>query len=167
MGRAPKRPASSANDDDPARPPRKSRLGVRSCDNCHQRKVRCDRGVPCTNCSRYDMTCVYPTRDLDAARTTPSLRDISTCLKRLEILLSRFAESSDATIDDGDGRTGSEMQIQARPVANVNAIDSSDRRPNKSTWEILLNNSDSEPLLQDVSLDLFLRFSLSTKIRPS
>lgn len=105
------------------------------------------------------MTCVYPTRDLDAARTTPTLRDISNSLKRLEILLSRFAESSDATIDDGGGgRTESEMQIQARPGAIETASQHpSDRRPNKSTWEILLNNSDIEPLLQDVSLDFFSR----------
>lgn len=118
------------------------------------------------------MACVYPTRDPDAARKTPPLRDISNRLKRLEILLSRFAESGEVTmrsaVDDdggrsrGRGRAESEIQIQARPNANVNAIETasqhpSDRPPNKSTWEILLNNFDIEPLLQDVSLDFVLR----------
>lgn len=116
------------------------------------------------------MTCVYPTRDQDATRKTPTLQDISNCLKRLETLLSSFAERSEVTtvsaIDDDDGDRGrsrakSEIQIQARPSANVNAIETarqhpSDKPPNKSTWEILLNNSDIEPLLQDVSLDFFL-----------
>lgn len=173
MARAPKRSASSADDDDTARPsrasvPRTYRPGARSCEGCHQRKVRCDRGVPCTNCSRYSMTCVYPTRDPDSAQKTPTLQDISNCLKRLEILLSRFAESSEVTmgsaVDDGGGRgrgrgrAESEIQIQARPNASVNAVETasqrpSDRPPSKSTWEILLNNSDIEPLLQEVSRD--------------
>lgn len=174
MTKAPKRAASSANDDDQARPSRKpvpptNRLGARSCEGCHQRKVRCDRGVPCDNCSRHGMTCVYPTRDPDAAGTTPTLRDISNCLKRLEILLSRFAESSEVTTEAavdhyGSGRyhghAESQIQIQARTGANVNAIETasqrpSDRPPNKSTWEILLNNSDIESSLQDVSLCFF------------
>lgn len=174
MGRAPKRSASFTDDDNTARPSRKSvprnhRLGARSCEGCHQRKVRCDHGVPCSNCSRYGMTCVYPTRDPDAAQKTPTLRDISNCLKRLETLLSSFAESSTVTpasaVDDGGdrsrGRAKSGNQIQARPSGNFKAIETasqhpSDRPPNKSTWEILLNNSDIEPLLQDVSLGFFL-----------
>ncbi|KAF7162570.1 hypothetical protein CNMCM5623_007816 [Aspergillus felis] len=168
MAGASKRSASPADDDDRARPSRKSvprtyKPGSRSCEGCYQRKVRCDRGEPCTNCSRHGMTCVYPTRDLDAARKTPTLQDISNRLKRLEILLSRFAESSEVTtgsaVDGGGygrGRAESEIQTQARPSANVNAIETasqhpSDRPPNKSTWEILLNNSDIEPLLQDES----------------
>lgn len=176
MPKAPKRSAPP-NDDDRARPsrkpaPRTHRLGVRSCEGCHQRKVRCDRGVPCDNCSRHGMACVYPTRDPDAARTTPTLRDISNCLKRLEILLSRFSESSEATTEPavdyygssgrGHGRAETEIQIQARTGVNVNvnAIEAagqrpSDRAPNKSTWEILWNNSDSESLLQDVSPGFF------------
>ncbi|KAJ4047501.1 hypothetical protein NW761_007442 [Fusarium oxysporum] len=32
-----------------------------SCDQCRQRKVRCDRGIPCGPCSRRREQCVYPT----------------------------------------------------------------------------------------------------------
>ncbi|CRG90842.1 putative transcriptional regulatory protein C139,03 [Talaromyces islandicus] len=93
-------------------------------------------------------------------RKTPTLRDISSCLERLETLLSRFAESGEVTtrpVVDGSGgrvrsRADSDIQIQVRSGANVNASEKQhpfDRPPNKSTWEILLNNSDDEPLLQD------------------
>lgn len=166
---------SSADDDDTVRPSRisvsrTSRLGTRSCEGCHQRKVRCDRGVPCTNCSKHRMTCLYPTQDPDTARQPPTLRNISNRLKRLEILLSRFAKSSEITtgsaVDNGGCHGGDhpecEIHILARPGAVVNAIKSasqhsSDRPPNKSTWDILLNNSDIDPLLQDVRPDFFLR----------
>ncbi|RMJ28780.1 hypothetical protein PHISP_00327 [Aspergillus sp. HF37] len=29
-----------------------------SCAICHQRKVRCDKRIPCTNCQRLSITCV-------------------------------------------------------------------------------------------------------------
>jgi hypothetical protein len=127
------------------------------------------------------MACVYPTREPDAARKTPTLQDISNNLKRLETLLSNFVEKSAATrgsAGDDNGRDGhleraqSEFQIQARPGANDNAIKSvgqhpSDKPSNKSTWEILLNNSDIEPLLQDVSLDFLSRlFRFSAVLIP-
>ncbi|KAL3442364.1 fungal-specific transcription factor domain-containing protein [Aspergillus insuetus] len=173
MTRGRKRSASSANVDmdinvnidDSARPPPRSvprlyKPGSRSCEGCHQRKVRCDRTAPCTNCSRYGMTCVYPARntDTDTGRKPPSLQDIHNCLKRLEILLSRFGESSQvatgSVVDGIGGRVGSEVPVQARPRAVVKAIGTrpSDKSSNKSTWEILLKNSDIEPLLQDESI---------------
>lgn len=165
--------SASVDDNDTARPPRISVLrpytpGARSCEGCHQRKVRCDREVPCKNCLKHGMTCVYPTRDPDAARKPSTVRDVSNRLERLENLFSRFAESREApmvfAINDDGGRSRShaesEINVQSRPKAYVNAIEAasqrpSDKHPNKSTWEILLNNSDSEPLSQDVSLDVF------------
>lgn len=32
----------------------------RSCLRCHERKVRCDRGMPCTTCIRANTPCQYP-----------------------------------------------------------------------------------------------------------
>lgn len=146
MTRAPKRSASALGDDS-SRPsqklvPRTYRPGARSCEGCHQRKVRCDRGEPCINCSKHGMTCVYPTRDPDAVRKPPTLRDISNCLERLESLLSGLAESGESTIDDSAGCAEPEI-YQTRPGASVNAIEPAKqllfkRPPKKSTWEILL-----------------------------
>ncbi|KAK3309424.1 fungal-specific transcription factor [Chaetomium strumarium] len=35
-------------------------LHVRSCYNCHRRKVRCDKGQPCARCARGSKICTYP-----------------------------------------------------------------------------------------------------------
>jgi hypothetical protein len=178
MARAQKRPSTALDDNDIAHPyqessPQSYKLGARSCRGCHQRKVRCDRGVPCTNCSRCGIACVYPTKDQDVARKITTLENISNRLERLEVLLSSFLEGSQVTsgsaADRGGG--GSQTQIQVQHFANVNAIEtanqlSSKQRPYKSTWQLLLNdgqvvqsanNSNIEILIQNVSLD-FLEF---------
>lgn len=180
MARVQKRPCTSSDNNDIAHPlressPQNNRLGARSCRGCHQRKVRCDRGVPCTNCSRCGITCMYPSKDRDVARKSPSLQDISDRLERLEILLSRFSESSQVTTGSAGDRGGSDgesqTQIQVQSCANVNATGTANQLPSfqrhcKSTWELLLNDeqvvrhanhSNIETLLRDVRLD-FLDF---------
>lgn len=170
MGRAPKRPAASVDEEDsaPAPPlqesvPQSSSRGTRSCEGCYQRKIRCDRGVPCTNCSRHGMTCVYPTRDPDAAQKPCTLRDVSNRLERLESLLSLLVEragvltglEADVGSNRGRGRAEPEITTQPRPISdNANTIRTSRQQPSdrpldKSTWELLMNNSNIEPLLQE------------------
>ncbi|UKZ78296.1 hypothetical protein TrVFT333_006032 [Trichoderma virens FT-333] len=168
MGRAPKRSAASVEEEDAApllreSVPQSSSRGTRSCEGCHQRKIRCDRGMPCTNCSKHGMTCVYHTRDPDAAQKPRTLRDISNRLERLESLLSLLVERSEVCTGflahggSGRGRGCAEAEIttQAQPIsANTNSIRTSrqqpsDRPSDKSTWELLMNNSTIEPLLQE------------------
>lgn len=175
--RVQKRPSASSNNNDMVHPFRESsrqndKLGRRSCRGCHQRKVRCDRGVPCTNCSRCGISCVYPTKDKEKG---PNLQNISSRLERLEILLSRLAERSEITtgpvIDATDrghdrGCSGSEpqTQVQVQSGANTNKTGTANQHPSsqpssKSTWELLLNdgqdaryaNADIEILPHDVS----------------
>ncbi|PTB48002.1 hypothetical protein M431DRAFT_501578 [Trichoderma harzianum CBS 226.95] len=140
-----------------------SSRGTRSCEGCYQRKIRCDRGVPCTNCSRHGMTCVYPTRDPDAAQKPCTLRDVSNRLERLESLLSLLVEragvltglEADVGSNRGRGRAEPEITTQPRPISdNANTIRTSRQQPSdrpldKSTWELLMNNSNIEPLLQE------------------
>ncbi|RSL68534.1 hypothetical protein CEP53_002509 [Fusarium sp. AF-6] len=59
----------------------------RSCVNCYQRKVRCNRILPCTPCARAGLQCVYPTLARAASNKAPSLQDISDRLERRESLL--------------------------------------------------------------------------------
>jgi len=153
--------------------PQSYKQGARSCRGCHQRKVRCDRGVPCTNCSRCGISCVYPTKARDVARKSPSLQSVSNRLERLEILLSRLIDSSQGTTGsaaacDGDGG-GTQTQIQVQPGANVNAIGTanqhpSDQLPCKLTWELLLNDErvvryENNPNIADLPQDVSLDFS--------
>jgi len=176
MARPPKRPATTLDNDDVEHPYQESplqkyRVGARSCRACHQRKVRCDRGVPCTNCSRCGITCMYPTKDREVTRKAPTLQTISNRLERLEVLLSRCLEGSQATTGPTADHGGVEPQTQIRVQNSVNVNttrstnqDSSNGLPCRSTWQLLLNDepvsakkSDEELLLQDVRLD-FLGF---------
>lgn len=123
----------------------------RSCRGCHQRKVRCDHGQPCTNCSRYGISCVYPTKNTGVTRKSPSLQSISTSLERLEVLLSRLADPTQVITrpsagsgDDGDaGRSRGQFQAQsgAKFDATEHANQCSSSQPSyKSTWELLLHD---------------------------
>ena len=40
----------------------------RSCTQCHQRKVRCSKTLPCTACVRLGASCRYPTTDANVHR---------------------------------------------------------------------------------------------------
>ena len=180
MARGQKRPSTSSDNEDMGRPFQDSslqsyKLGARSCRGCHQRKIRCDRRVPCTNCSRCGLTCVYPTKDTDVARKAPTLQSISNRLERLESLLSRFVESSQVTTTGSAAGSGggsdreSQPQTRVQSGANVNATGTanphpSNQRPGNPTWELLLNdervvrdanNSDIRDLSQDVSLERY------------
>jgi hypothetical protein len=56
----------------PQRAPRKRRRPALSCVQCRRRKVKCDRQLPCTQCSQYNnTTCVYDDPEV-AAHGKPS-----------------------------------------------------------------------------------------------
>lgn len=98
--------------------------------------------MPCTNCSRGGITCVYPTKDTDSARKGPTLQKISEQLERLEILLSRFAESSQITRGSTANCPGgeSQTQVQIQSGANAKKYRMSKPNPSGSTWELLLDD---------------------------
>lgn len=45
-----------------------ARRSTRSCQNCHQRKVGCDKRLPCSACARTGRTCTYPVPGPSARR---------------------------------------------------------------------------------------------------
>ncbi|KAH8822092.1 fungal-specific transcription factor domain-containing protein [Xylogone sp. PMI_703] len=58
---------------------------VRSCITCHQRKVRCDKRSPCTNCVRADVLCCYPTPQRNHVRPhRMTIADVAARVARLE-----------------------------------------------------------------------------------
>ena len=61
----------------------------RSCTICYRRKVKCDRGDPCSNCVRWKLACHFPdpTRAIRRPRK-PAARDAAELLKRLKTLES-------------------------------------------------------------------------------
>ncbi|OKL57330.1 hypothetical protein UA08_07458 [Talaromyces atroroseus] len=153
MARVQKRAAASSEKKDVAHPVRESspqsrKLAARSCRGCYQRKIRCDRAVPCTNCSRYDVICEYPTKESDMARKGPTLQSISNRLERLEVLLSRLAEGGQVTAGAASGGSrDTQTQVQFHSDANINEIEaanqhSSNQDTGESTWELLLNEKE-------------------------
>lgn len=40
------------------------------CANCKKRKIKCDRGEPCSQCTKGQMTCSYPTAKVERVTTT-------------------------------------------------------------------------------------------------
>lgn len=152
MAKARKRTAPASDEDDTAQPdhessPENYKQNARSCRNCHQRKIRCDRGVPCKNCRRGGIDCEYPTKDKDVVRRTTALQHISNRLEHLEFLLSSLVENGQTTTgivrDHGDDVT--QTQIQIPRVAHVKARRAADERsskpdPSKSTWQIVLDD---------------------------
>lgn len=130
------------------------KLGSRSCGACHQRKVRCDRGEPCANCLRYDVDCVYPEKHTAETQKSSTLQDLSDRLQRVEVLLTRIAEGNVGVTSISDQHTPEYRSRKTNKTGNgadiVGSL-SAGKGSKRSTWELLLNKSDVEPLLQDVS----------------
>lgn len=165
---------------DAQHPSPRSHLAARSCRGCHQRKVRCDRAVPCTNCSRCGINCVYPTKESDIARKGGiTLQSISNRLERLEVLLSRLADDGQVTTRSASSRRREpQTQAQFNSSGIVNRTEASNRLssqdPSPSTWELLLNEEEvvqyaNNSITDDVSIYfLFVLLSLrSIMIRSS
>ncbi|CAG7949172.1 unnamed protein product [Penicillium olsonii] len=114
------------------------RLGARSCLACHRRKVRCDRGVPCTNCAKCDFTCVYPTKDKDRdEQRSPTLQRISDRLGRLETLLSHLVEPR--------ASVSAEQQVHDAPIFTQSQRES-------KPWELLLNDGNNVQYVNNSNL---------------
>ncbi|KAF7916258.1 uncharacterized protein EAE97_012136 [Botrytis byssoidea] len=47
----------------------------RACEQCHRRKIRCDRRFPCSNCQTANLSCRTLTRRLVLAQARPSTRN--------------------------------------------------------------------------------------------
>lgn len=103
------------------------------------------------------------------ARKGPTLQNISDRLEQLEILLSRFAEGSQATTRDPAGATEgpSRTHTHVQSTTIVDAITGGKSHTSGSTWELLLdheqvvphaNNPNIEISPGDVSVDFRLDF---------
>lgn len=143
-----------------------TKLASRSCNACYQRKVRCDRGVPCTNCEKHGVACVYPTKPAPDAegivpvKKGPSLQNISNRLERVESLLTRLVERSEGLgsfVVPLPSRTASEKERSVHidtPPCNASSprtgeTDKSQQSQQtqqgpSTTWEILLNDERDE-----------------------
>lgn len=86
-------------------------LHPRSCVVCRQRKVKCDRQQPCSNCTRSKCACVYPTGRGRAPKRARRVADaqLADKLARLETIIQRMAAES----GPGLGVTSGKSQLQS------------------------------------------------------
>ncbi|KAI5459016.1 hypothetical protein BGZ63DRAFT_270129 [Mariannaea sp. PMI_226] len=128
-------------------------LNSRSCINCHKRKVRCDRRLPCAQCDRVGWACSYPSADRHLSRKAAPVQDITTRLERIETILLRLCDGN--SLQDLVNIKQKNTEVTLKSPVHPLSPNSSDRKP----WEVLLKNGnrvhyvDNENLLnlfQDV-----------------
>lgn len=141
------------------------KVASRSCNACYQRKVKCDRGVPCTNCEKHGSNCVYPTKpqpDADGGvptRKGPSLQSISSRLERVEELLTRLVDRTDVPQKPTSSSSSCLPSRPQNPRRGSHPVDLRPQLPPRTqdaqgqqnqpstTWEILLNDEQDERAL--------------------
>lgn len=68
---------------------------VRSCLLCHQRKIRCDKRSPCSNCVRADVMCCYPTSEPPGRRPPKStIAEVAARVARLERTITAISNNA-------------------------------------------------------------------------
>ncbi|KAF5547706.1 bikaverin cluster-transcription factor [Fusarium mexicanum] len=74
-------------------------LPLRSCTFCRQRKVKCDRQKPCSNCLRANNDCSYPAGRGRAAKKSTRNLDVRLVdrLQKLENIIKQLTSQVDAT----------------------------------------------------------------------
>lgn len=141
---------SPENDSEEAPPPKRQRnKAMRSCEACNRRKVKCDRNDPCTTCTRMGLECFYRDRNYRPQAKPTQLKDVLRSMERLEGMMQQVLQK------DSHVRAPVEGKIDMRQV--LPSEKSSRTLPKgKSTWDILLNPDDVDPV-QAESVRLHLR----------
>ncbi|KAG5804534.1 hypothetical protein H9Q74_008778 [Fusarium xylarioides] len=87
-------------------------LPLRSCTFCRQRKVKCDRQKPCSNCLRANNDCSYPAGRGRAAKKSPRTLDTRLVdrLQKLENIIKQLTSQVDATTDALPSGSGTEVE---------------------------------------------------------
>lgn len=75
---------------------------TRSCLMCHERKIRCDRRLPCSNCARVDLLCCYPEAKRNETRPQKmSITEMASRVARLERTIATLSSVA-STASNGD-----------------------------------------------------------------
>ncbi|PNY24354.1 transcriptional regulatory protein [Tolypocladium capitatum] len=130
-------------------------LNPRSCVTCRRRKVRCDKQMPCSNCRRALIPCVFPApgraprqqrpKDPNATPKNSSQREVE-LIKRLRKLEGIVEELSGQIEVESGGRLAS--SVGSPDPAPVNLV-SSDGLPQRS----LSDSLDMAPAISPGSKD--------------
>ncbi|KAL6877110.1 fungal-specific transcription factor domain-containing protein [Trichoderma novae-zelandiae] len=104
-------------------------LNPRSCVTCRRRKVRCDKQMPCSNCRRALIPCVFPApgraprqhraKDPNAAPKATSQREVELVkrLKKLEGIVEELSGQIEIETGGRVSSTGASPSIEGSPSA--------------------------------------------------
>ncbi|KAL4909814.1 hypothetical protein BDW74DRAFT_44300 [Aspergillus multicolor] len=153
---APK-PLSSSSPSTASTPPDYAVLKPKSCLACRKRKVRCDRQLPCTNCSRWSIECIFPSpiRKCPRARTKPdansssdqALRDKIRTLEAKVLGLTKMINTQASRIQSLNSPSGS-LFPSSHTWAHATAPLHPSSDQGRKYWQIFLERVD--PLIKVV-----------------
>ncbi|KAI1030165.1 hypothetical protein LB504_010453 [Fusarium proliferatum] len=97
-------------------------LPLRSCTFCRQRKVKCDRQKPCSNCLRGNNDCSYPTGRGRAAKKSAQTLDARLVdrLQKLENIIKQLTSQVDATANAFPSSSGTDGESVSTPSGTRN-----------------------------------------------
>ncbi|CVK96752.1 related to bikaverin cluster-transcription factor [Fusarium mangiferae] len=105
-------------------------LPLRSCTFCRQRKVKCDRQKPCSNCLRANNVCSYPAGRGRAAKKPTRTLDTRLVdrLQKLENIIKQLTSQVDATanaLPSSNGTDGESVSTPSGTRNNPSGVDNS------------------------------------------
>ncbi|KAM5520881.1 fungal specific transcription factor [Fusarium oxysporum f. sp. phaseoli] len=100
-----------------------------SCDQCRQRKIKCDRGDPCGPCQRKDIRCSFPTGFKPRAKRQQvlvsdgyesKLDAISRKLDRISLAVDNISSSSQQ-LQGGSSAAHTAISSQVTPISHASS----------------------------------------------
>jgi len=131
----------------------------RSCEICHQRKIRCDKRSPCSNCVRGNNFCRYPRTERQPRRPhKTTITDVSARVSQLERTLATIAKGKNRSLksfEAVEAESTTRDDAEDSPLGNVfvdsesHEIHSEDRA---STEEMLVEDGRSSCYVNEALL---------------
>ena len=85
-----------------------SRLALKPCINCRQRKVKCDRGNPCTGCTRFAKVCIYEEGRSPSSESSPQQAQGQRGSSQSPSGLESSSSILNGSLKEGDSRSSDE-----------------------------------------------------------
>ncbi|KAG9962313.1 hypothetical protein KCU61_g4725, partial [Aureobasidium melanogenum] len=127
---------------------------IASCLSCRQRKLKCDKQVPCGNCQRFQRDCLYIAPALDTA-AQQKLAEIKDRLGDLEETLERDVARR-AAAKSGSERSSIVPKIEAEDddYDGLSADDEQDPEPSPLGMFDQVYDNDADDGLMDLGIQL-------------
>ncbi|MCJ1469143.1 hypothetical protein MMC07_007776 [Pseudocyphellaria aurata] len=124
----------------------KSKKIERSCLLCHQRKIRCNKRSPCSNCTRADVVCCYPGPE------KPGRRQPKFTISELAARVTRLERTIAAVSNDASDSTNKSSPDEAGDMSEKQSVADSSHSPE----ELLVQDGSSTRYINEALLSRVL-----------